>query len=201
MLNLNSLNGADKILLKYAERLLTETTEPLIGAELGIAYGGGVEQIGEIWKGRGTIYGLDTFEGHPKQLSYSQSSHEAYCMDLQYERYGTEKLSYEYQRSELDKKGLSNVILKKGLINEKSLSDVPYLNYVLLDLDMVNPMFIAFTIADPLIKSGGYLCLHDVTPAGHIFGLWGMFQEILNTGRYKLVEESHSSYLAVLQKI
>lgn len=201
MINLNEQNGADKILLKYAWKLAEHATTPLIGAELGIAYGGGVEAIGKIWNGWGTIYGFDTFEGHPKHLSYSPESHEAFCMDPQYAAYGIDKLSYEYQRSELDRQGLNNVILRKGLINNNSLKDIPFLNYALLDMDMVNPMFLGFKIVDEKMVSGGYLCLHDVVPAGHIFGLWGMLQEIVHTGKYKLVEEAPLSFLAVLQKL
>lgn len=69
MIHLNDTNGASKHTLGVAERLFTEFDCDLIGAEFGIAYGGGVEAIGKLWKERGTIYGFDTFEGHPKQVA------------------------------------------------------------------------------------------------------------------------------------
>ncbi|MCK9458551.1 MAG: hypothetical protein M0R80_02845 [Proteobacteria bacterium] len=201
MINLNVVNGADALLLKYAQFLTEKIKDiPLIGAELGIAYGGGVEAIGKMWKDcGGTIYGLDTFSGHPKQLSSSPDNFEATCMDGWYQNYGIEALEYDYQRKTLDEQNLSNVILIKGLINSQSLANVPYLHYALLDMDLIASMTVGWEIVRPLMKKGGYLCLHDVVPRGHITGLWELYQEILAQG-YKVVEEAPSSYLAVLEK-
>jgi len=133
-------NNAQEICLTCCQKLLTEVKTPLIGAELGIAYGGGVESIGKLWKGRGIIYGFDTFTGHPKQLAVDLQNPEATCMDFWYQNFPNEELSYEYQRAELDRQGLDNVILKKGLINEFSCKEIPYLNYALLDLDILASM-------------------------------------------------------------
>jgi hypothetical protein len=201
MKNLNEDNGAAPILLKYV-RMVGERFPNPMAAELGIAWGGGVEAIGKIWNGKGKIYGFDTFEGHPKDLSYSPSAHESYCMDPQYQTYGMEGLSYEYQRKELDRQGLSNVILVKGRINQNSFSDngIMQLHYCLLDLDMINPMAMGLTLALPVMASGGYLCLHGAVPRGHIFGLWGLYQEVMAGGQYRVIEEATRSYLVVLQR-
>ena len=203
MITLNKDNGAHDVTIKYAEKALQKFGNP-IGAELGIAWGGGVEAIGKLWKGsEGIIYGFDTFEGHPRHLSYSQNAHEAYCMQPQYDGYGMDKLSIEYQQKQLDKQNLKNVILVKGLINDNSFKDagITELHYCLLDLDMINPMTLAWTLVRPVMAKGGYLCLHDVTPREHIIGLWGLYQEILATGEYRLVVDNPKSYIVVLEKL
>lgn len=47
--SLNKLNGADQIIQTYAKRLLELDNAPLYGAELGSAFGGGVEAVGKMW--------------------------------------------------------------------------------------------------------------------------------------------------------
>lgn len=201
MINLNDDNGAGPITREYAQRIFIKFDNPTL-AELGSPYGGGVEQIGLMSRGKGKIFAFDTFTGHPKELSYSQNSHEAICMDPQYAKYGVEKLEYEYQRNELDRQGLHNVILRKGLINDNSIKDagITEIHYALLDLDMITPMVLAWKLVRPLMQPGGYLCLHDVTPREHIAGLWGLYQEILASGEYELILEESKSYIVVLQR-
>ena len=202
MVTLNKDNGAERITIRYAIEAMTKFGKP-IGAELGIAWGGGVESIGKIWKGCGTVYGFDTFEGHPRHLSYSDKSHEAYCMEPQYRKYGMDGLKIEYQQANLDAQGLDNVKLVKGLIHDNSFNDagITELHYCLLDMDMINPMTLGWTLVRPVMAKGGFLCLHDVTPVGHITGLWGLYQEILASGEYKLVVDEPKSFIVVLEKL
>ena len=201
MVSISDAYGVDQHLLKYSEIVRDSFDEP-VGAELGVAYGGCIEKIGKLWSlKRGTIYGFDTFEGHPTHISYSKSATESYCMDDEYARYGhRERLSYEYQRAELDRQGLGNVILVKGLINEKSFDNIPELHFAYLDLDLINSMVLGWTLVRPRMVSGGYLCMHDVVPLGNMTGLWGLYQEILAYGEYELVKEIPSSLLVILRR-
>jgi hypothetical protein len=201
MINLNDDNGAGPITRIYAQKVLDNFMNPTL-VELGSPYGGGVERIGIMSNRKGKIFAFDTYEGHPKELSYSQGSHEATCMDPQYQKYGREALEYDYQRAELDKQGLSNVILRKGLINDNSMKDagITEIHYALLDLDMITPMVLAWRLVRPLMQPGGFLCLHDVVPREHICGLWGLYQEILASGEYNLILEEPKSYIVVLER-
>lgn len=198
MLNLNSLQN-HPIFFRYPALALTKFKDNLIGCEMGIAYGGGVEQIGKMWKGHGVIHGFDTFEGHPTFLATPETQDAAHAMDPHYVKYGKAALSYEYQRAELDRQGLDNVILHKGLLNPTSLDGIPYLHYALLDLDLLASMRIGWELVRPKMVQGGYLCMHDVTPRGYLVGLWEFYQEVLGSGEYKLVEEA--STLAVLERL
>lgn len=200
MININSTNGAAKLQLDIAEKILSEFQGAVIGVEMGIAYGGGVEAIGKLWKGRGVVHGFDTFEGHPKQLAYSQKANEAYCMDPQYVFYGKENLSYEYQRNTLDSQGLDNVVLHKGLVTENSLDDFGPIHYCLLDMDLIASMICGYLAAHKKIIKGGYLLLHDVVPCGHLFGNWGLYQEIMASNMWQLVGEYPGSYLVILKR-
>lgn len=200
MIILNEANGAFPRTYDVATRCLTEFDGPLIGAEFGIAWGGGPEALGKLWKDRGTVYGFDTFEGHPKDLAYDPAAHEAYCMDPQYNYHTKNGLSYDEQRVELDRQGLSNVILRKGRISNKSIEGIQYLNYVLLDMDLIVSMVQGYQLVKDLLVPGSYLCLHDVVPRGHLFGLWGMYQEIMASGDYDLVGEWPVNYLVILRK-
>ncbi len=202
MIILNRIgNNAHDICLDYCKRLLTEVSTPLIGAEFGIAYGGGVESIGKIWRDRGTIYGFDTFEGHPKHLSSDLESLEATCMDGWYDQFSRDKLSYEYQRSELDRQGLDNVILKKGLVNKNSCKDIPYLNYVLLDLDILEPMKEGYESVKNKIVKDGYLFFHDVIP-DHLPKLndW-FFGEVMVSGLWEIIGQWEDNYLVGVKRI
>jgi hypothetical protein len=203
LINLNGANGADRLLLDVARDLAAHPPDarPLVGAELGIAYGGGVQAIGRLWRPvGGTIYGLDTFCGHPTHLATHPTAHEAICMDGWYGRFGTAGLDVAYQRGVLRAEGLDNVVLRPGLIDPNSLNDVPYLHYCLLDLDLIASMRCGWELARPRLAAGGYLCLHDCVPRGHIAGLWELYQEIVVTGEYVLVAEHPRSFLVVLRR-
>jgi Macrocin-O-methyltransferase (TylF) len=200
---LNAMNGADKIIYKRAEIIKDRFQTPIFGL-LGTAYGGEGEHIGKMCKQEGgLVFMFDTFTGHPRQISYSDKSHEAYCMQPQYDMYGTEELDYDYQRKELDRQGLDNVRLVKGLINDDSFRDigVNHLHFAFLDLDFLNAMALGLTLVQPLLVKGGYLAMHDVVPRTHIFGLWGLYQEIMASGQYRVVDEVITSYLVVLEKL
>lgn len=203
---LNALNGASEIEIEFSARCIDKFKGELLGAVMGVAYGGGVEKVGQLWKGRGKVYGFDTFEDlHPKQLAEAQDSFEALCMDYWYGKdvFGTEHLAYDYIRGELDKEGLDNVILKKGLINESSLKDIPYLNYALLDMDIHESMKTGYELVRQKVVKGGYLLLHDVIPPTHLPKLNDLY---LNTilkdpeVKWKVVREIHQCFLVVLEK-
>jgi hypothetical protein len=209
---LNDLNGASRLTKFYSQKCLEEFNGFLIGAEFGVAYGGGIARIGNDWKGRGIVYGFDTFEGHPKEISnkckYTQedgllNAHATICMDPWYEskEYGTEKIKYKYIRDQLNSQGLYNVNLVKGLIDDNTNIDhIDYLNYCLLDLDFPLSMVHAWNLVKNKIVKGGYLCLHDVIPKGHIHGLWEYYQEMIAEDLYEVIIEDTNSLLAVLRK-
>jgi len=208
MRNLNDTNGASQILLDIATKTLEEFKSNVIGIEMGIAYGGGVESIGKIWKDKGIVYGFDTFEGHPKEVAlkdpdcgYSMDSFAAKCMDDWYTMYDNNELTLEYQEAELKKQNITNVKLVKGLIDENTNIDfIPYINYCLIDLDFTLAMKNAYNIVKNKLVKGAYLCLHDVVPHGHIGGLNEYYEQIKNSGEYELIGEFPNSYLAVLKK-
>lgn len=212
MKHLNDTNGASTHTLEIAERVLNEFEGQVTGVEMGIAYGGGVESIGKMWKGRGTIYGFDTFEGHPKQIAdkchYTQEAGGSgalatWCMDGWYSNpeYGTEAIKYDYIRAELDKQNLDNVILVKGLITDKTVLPFEQVNYCFLDLDFPLSMWQAYNLVKDKIVKGGYLCLHDVIPKGHIHGCWEYYQEMIKEGLFEIYKEHPECLLAILKKI
>lgn len=204
---LNSLNGADLVETDFFTRCLTEFKGELTGTVMGMAYGGSVEAMGKAWKGRGKIYGFDTFEDlHPKQLSKDLASFEATCMDYWYgdKVFGTKNLAFAYIRGELDKQGLDNVILRKGLINDKSLEDVPSLNYVLLDMDLYESTKTGYELVRNKIVKGGYLLLHDVIPEHHLPLLNSYYlNTILNDNdvKWEIAFEKRSGFIVALRKL
>lgn len=211
MLELNSLNGAGAITAQIAKDLLVQKSGHLYGCEMGIAWGGGIEKIAKIWGSRGTIWGFDTFEGHPVDLwekcpdsarTGGRESKAAVCMQPYYEQFAGQPYSYDYIREGLDAQGLSNAKLVKGLITEDTdISFIPHLDYVLLDMDFPVSMKNGYRLVKNKIVSGGYLCLHDVVPDGHIPGLFEFYQEILKEGTYDIISENqNASLLAVLRK-
>jgi len=210
LINLNDTNGAAPELLAVAQIVRAEWKKDIIGAEFGIAYGGGVEGIGLLWKGVGTIHGYDTFEGHPDYLAASDpdlrngtSNFAARCMDYWYQDnvYGTANLSYEYQRSELDKQGLDNVILHKGLVTPQTdVSDLPYLNYAFLDLDIPMCMKDAYHLIKDKLLVNAFLCLHDVVPKSHIEGLNEWYEEIKSRDGFVVHKDLGGNMLAILRK-
>lgn len=214
---LNEENGASKFMQEIALRCLNEFDGTLYGLEMGIAYGGGIAKIGSKWKGRGVLWGFDTFEGHPieemlercevSRKSGGRKSHAAICMDRWYTHNfagfetGMDKIKYEYIREEMDKLGLSNVNLVKTLVTDKTdVSFIPYLNYALLDMDFPQAQKDGYELVKDKFVKGGYLCLHDMVPRGHIPGCWEVYQEILNEGLFEIVEEIPKSYLVILKR-
>jgi hypothetical protein len=200
MICLNKFNGAFDHTIEVATRCLTEFSGELVGAELGIAWGGGPEELGKLWADRGIVHGYDTFEGHPKQLAADPLTHEATCMDPQYKTFGMAGIDYFSQVEELKKQGITNVQLHKGLINSESMNGIDKLHYVLLDMDLVHSMTFGYSLVEPLIVQGGYLCLHDVVPQNHIEGLWELYRDIMKTGKWELVGEWHKEYLVILKR-
>jgi len=209
MRNLNDTNGASQILLDVAKKTLEEFKKGIIGVEMGIAYGGGVETIGKMWGNQGIVFGFDTFEGHPKEIAlkdpdcnYSMDSFAATCMDGWYNIYDNKELTIEYQREELERQGIYNVNLIKGIIDENTkINFIPYINYCLIDLDFSVAMKNAYNLIKDKLVKGAYLCLHDVIPNGHIKGLNEWYQIIKNSGEYEILGEYSNSYLAILKKL
>ncbi len=205
MINLNIINGAAHILNYWQVKLASKFEKDLIGVEMGIAYGGGVEDLASIWKGRGKVYGFDTFEGHPDFLSKEKYSAEARCMDHWYNplMFGTKALSYEFQRDTLLAQNLDNVTLIKGLINKDSCKDIPYIHYALLDLDLYESMKVAYKAVRDKFVTGGYLFLHDVLPDGHlplIHDWW--YKEVLpKENIWKSIGEWPNQFLAGFERI
>jgi hypothetical protein len=212
-MELNIHNGADKVTQAYAERCLTEFDGFLLGAEMGVAYGGGIAKIGKKWGDRGIVYGFDTFEGHPisemvPRCTYTQESGgvqsmAAVCMDFWYnsEQYG-QKFRDTHIREELDNLGLSNVYLIKGVVTDTTdVSFIPELHYVLLDMDFPQAQWDGYNLVKHKIVQGGYLCLHDMVKPGHIHGCYEKYLDILNEGLFEVVEEKPDPELiAVLRK-
>lgn len=197
--NLNAIGNSDANVQTFYQKLLLSEfpNETLYGAELGIAYGGGFESLCKIWGDRGFVYALDTFTGHPKELSNDLNSMEATCMDKWYQDFGTNELSLEYIDATLKAEGLKNYKLIKGLVHENSLQEVEKLHYVLLDLDIILSMKLGYEAIKDKMVSGGYLLVHDVVgrhlPLLHDW--W--FNEIMPLGLYE--ECKRNDYLAVFK--
>lgn len=212
MQHLNDTNGASKLTLMIAKQCLNEFTENIVGAEFGVAYGGGIEHIARLWKNRGTIYGFDTFEGHPKEVGEiceeskkagGVHSFAATCMDSWYqsEEYGTEAIKYDHIRGKLDEQGLSNATLVKGLVtDETDVSFIEKLNYCFIDLDFPLSNKQAFELVKDKIVKGGYLLLHDCVPKGHITGCYEVYQDIMKTGMFDLIGEYNPEYLVIMKR-
>jgi len=209
---LNSNNGADKLTHEIAERCLTEFKGKLYGVEKGCPYGAALAFIGELWRGRGTIWGFDTFEGHPQEIAElcpdtikdkGVDSNAARCMDYWYNSpdYGTDKLKYEYIRSKLDELGLDNAILVKGLFTSETKIDfIPKLHYAMIDFDYPLSQWDGYNAVKNKIVKGGYLCLHDMIPKGHIAGNYERYQDILAEGIFDIELEDRASLLVILKK-
>jgi hypothetical protein len=202
MIELNSNNGADKR-LRVLQKIIVDIfpTVQLVGVEMGIAYGGGVEALAKLWGKRGIVYGFDTFEGHPKELASSPEAHEAICLDTYYEKHGLDKLSYEYQRAELNQQGLDNVVLVKGIIDQDSCWRIPRIHYCLLDLDLLISMQSGYEAVRYRITDGGFLCLHDVVGHDKLPELHAWYENIKKDPMWEVVYEDRCSYLAVLRRV
>ena len=209
---LNDLNGASAYTHLYAEKCKTEFEGPLFGAEFGVPYGGNVRALGIIWKGRGTVWGFDTYTRHPKELGlvceYSkqnggEQSFAATCMDGWYQdpHFGVEATTYEYIRKELDEEGLSNVVLVKGLVmDDTDISFISKLHYVMIDMDFPIAQWNGYNLIKNLIVPGGYLFLHDMIPKGHIPGCYEYLQQILAEDLFEVILEKPKSFLIGLKK-
>lgn len=200
LINLNDTNG-DSVVLAEVQKLLLELfDEPLYGAEFGVAFGGGIESLCKTWGDRGFVYAFDTFCGHPKHLSDDVSSFEAVCMDGWYQQYGLDKVSDEYIGTVLRSIGVENFQLVKGEVNSESADVIEKLHYVLLDMDILNPMKVAHdSIVDKVVK-GGYVCVHDVIPENHLpmINQW-WYNEVMPLGLYR--EFITGTYLGVYEKL
>jgi len=197
LLNLNSTNGDSSVQSHIQKLLLKEFSgERLYGAEIGIAYGGGLESACRIWGDRGFLYGIDTFCGHPKHLSDDVNSFEAVCMDGWYKQYGIDKVSYDYIYSTLIGEGINNFELIEGEVTPGSLNGVEKLHYVLLDLDLIKPMKVGYSAVKDKMVKGGYICVHDVVPPDHLplINQW-WYGEVMPTGLYE--EYKFGKYLGV----
>lgn len=190
MRTLNEVNGADKLCTKYEKACLEEFSGELIGVVMGIAYGGDVERIArDVWGERGKVYGYDVFEAtHPKHLAEDPNDFDATCMDHWYQVYGVDHLSYDYQRTELDRQGLTNAFLIKGEVSPDSCKDLPYINYAFLDMDMVKSMAYGYQAVREKIVPGGYLLLHDVYQNIPQLGRWYEY-DVKNSGLWDVIEE------------
>ena len=213
---LNDTNGASDFTHKcYMECLNKFQNEFLYAAEFGVPYGGAVAKIGKEWKGRGKVWGFDTFEGHPKLLRYvcqytkelenilNSEAEATSCMDRWYKNadYGTEKLKYEYIQSKLDEENLDNVVLVKGLVDEKTNLDfIPKLHYAFIDFDFPIAQWNVWNLIKNKVTSGGYLCLHDMIPQNHVYGNYQIYQNMLSENLYDVIQEIPSSYLCILRR-
>jgi hypothetical protein len=203
LINLNEPFSAGPKLLDIAARVLREFKSEIIGAEFGVAYGGGIQAIGKLWGKNGLIYGFDTFEGHPKHIATAEVDAPAKdVVDVWYDQYGMEQLSVEYIQSVLSAQGLSNVKLVKGLVTKDTrIEFIPYLDYVLLDLDFPTAMETAYSLVKYKLTKGSYLCLHDVSPTGIIPGLFKLYEDIKREGTYEVVLEEFPQDLVVLRRL
>jgi hypothetical protein len=203
LINLNAPYQAGRKLREVALRVRDEFGSDIIGAEFGIAYGGGVEATARIWGERGTIYGFDTFEGHPKHIATTDKDLQAAdAVDMWYEKYGTGELSLEYIQSVLDEEGLHQAKLVKGLVTTETRIDyIPYLDYVLLDFDFPSAVSASYELVRDKLTSGSYLCIHDVSPSGKIQGLYDLYEEIKAEGIYEVFYEAFPDDLVVLKRI
>lgn len=193
------------ILQHYQMVLISRFEDNLVGVEMGIAYGGGVEALGALWKGRGQVYGYDTFEGlHPDDLADNKYSNQARCMDHWYnpEVFGTDALNYEWMKKVLEVEHLTNVHLIKGLVTKDSCKDLKEIHYALLDMDILSSMKTGFEAVKNNMAKGGFLFFHDVTPRNHITPLYEWFNnEVLKDKSFKWIGDWSHQFLAGVEKI
>lgn len=210
-LNLSDTGRASIITHKLVEECMSKFDGHIYAVEMGVPYGGNVESLGKILKDRGTVYGFDTFEGHPIEeianlcpdtiREGGTTSRVARCMEYWYDKYGKENTTYGYIREELDKQGLSNVVLVKGLVTENTdVSFIDHLHYAMIDMDFPLSQWDGYNLLKNKIVPGGYLCMHDMIPIHHIPGNYEKYRQILAEGLFEIVVEDHDSLLVVLKK-
>jgi hypothetical protein len=121
-------------------------------------------------------------------------------MDGWYQKYGTNHLSYEYQREVLDSLGLTNVTLVKGEVNAHSCDTINELHYAFLDMDLVIPMNAGYEAVRSKLVVGAYLLLHDVTHLPHLISWYR--NTVLGRDRsyWDIVEEVPEGYMAILKR-
>lgn len=210
---INTVNGADKILLKYLAQTRADwpNDERLVGVYMGIAYGGDVEAAARVWSKRNDnyhVYGYDTFEGmHPRELSDDGNDFQAWCMDYWYSHkdWGTDDLACQYQRDTLDDMGFKDTTtLVKGLVHEDSCKDIPKIHLCFLDMDIRRSMEIGYQAVRDKIAPGGYLLLHDVIPPKHIPQLsqWCYHGQVLGTDKemWEVEGEHTTQFTTILRK-
>lgn len=200
-LNEAANNGDDKYVHKYAKKVLKEFGDGLVGVELGSCYGGNVQKIAKLWKGKGEFYGFDTFIGHPKHLAI-EGSFEQKCMDSWYtnDLFGTDKLDVEYQRKVLDSHGLDNAYLVKGEVNDQSCDFLDKIHYAFLDMDIPKSMEMGYQAVKDKIVPGGYLLLHDVIDESHIPDLHIWYRDKIKPDPMWEHIEDGRRYLVVLKR-
>lgn len=201
-LNREGRNGDDLVVYKYALIVMEKFDDPLVAVEMGSCYGGNVQDISELWRNRGVYYGMDTFEGHPKELG-DKDSFEADCMDGWYKNplFGKKRYTYKFQRDMLDKAGCTNAILVKGLVNDRSCDQIPKIHLAFLDMDMESSMRSGYGAVKDKVVKGGYLLLHDAVPDFHLPKVNAFYKEIAQDTRWKVISEDEGTYIVVLERI
>jgi len=206
MKTLNVTNGADKILFNYASLVLSDFKMPLTATIMGIAYGGEVEMIAQLWKDRGHVYGYDVFQDlHPGHVfkGEMEDEFEKNCMQSWYDHpdYGTKELHIDYQRSCLKKEGLEEyATLIKGEVNKHSCDNLDKIHLSFMDMDMLESMKAGYSAVEDKIVKGGYLLMHDVTPIDHMKRLYNWAQKLVKEDEWECVERINKSYLLVLKR-
>lgn len=201
---LNSGNKTAEIQICCLKDIMAHFGEPLTVCEVGCAYGGGVEAMAKVMGTRGNVYGFDTFEGHPEDLSDDPTSLEARAMDFWYrpEVAGKEKLAIEYQEQVLKDEGLTNAHLIKGRVHEHSFDFLGPIHLAMLDMDLIKPTRLAYEGIKDKIVEGGYLFFHDAYPPTHLPYLYHfVHDEVLKDGRWTLERDEINGYLTVLKRI
>lgn len=205
---LNTGNGTAGYQLNLMEYLMTKFRKDFVVLEVGSAYGGAVEMMTqvanhELGRENVSVYGYDTFEGHPKDLADDPNSMEAKVMDEWYTTEGCEKdkLSYDYQRKILDDLGLTNAHLVKGRVNKHSFDDIKKVHLAMLDMDLVKPTKVAYHALKDKIVSGGFMMFHDAYPPEHLPLLYDFVKnEVITDERWRLDEVSREGYFVALER-
>jgi len=198
---MNIGNFGAYIQMAYLEKIKDRFKKNIIALEIGSAYGGAVEMMAKSLKGKGKAYGYDTFEGHPEDLSDSPKSSEARAMDIWYDKFGKEKLGYDYQRRVLDNQGLGNAILVKGRVNKHSFDDIEKAHLIMFDMDLIKPTIVAYNALKNKIVRGGYLFFHDALPPNHLPLICKfVYDEVLKDKTLEVDREFISSHLTILEK-
>ena len=183
------------------ELLETFKGKHLTTLEIGSPYGGAVEFAARKMGKRGTAYGYDTYEGHPKDLADDPTSMEAICMDHWYSEdvIGTYGLSYEYQTKALARLELPNAKLVKGRINKNTFDDIKKIHFAMIDLDLIKPTIVAYEAIKNKIVKGGYLFMHDSVGTNLPFITDFVTKEVIPSGLWE-AERLEDGDLTILKK-